>query len=410
MKFIIEKLLDQQSMTQEEARTIMLKIMSGEYDDAQISGFLIALRAKGEISEEIAGFAQAMRDKMTKIESVNDAIDMCGTGGDSSGTFNISTTAAFVVAAAGVPVAKHGNRSMTSKSGSADVLTALGVDITLPPKKVSECIHDIGIGFMFAPSLHPAMKYAMGARVALGTRTVFNILGPLCNPAGVERQLMGIFDGSLTETVAQVLQKLGSVHAMIVHGDDGLDEISTTSSTKVSRLKNTGGVIGIAKSRKLNLSNLRLSENPLILIAEAPEKPGNIGALLRTADAAKLDAVIIANPKGDLYNPNIIRSSVGCLFTNQIATGTTAEIISFLKENDITIYCATLQKAISYHTVDYTMPAALVVGTESTGLSQEWRDSAAENIIIPMKGKIDSMNISVSASILIFEAKRQRGF
>ena len=242
MKFIIEKLLDQQSMTQEEARTIMLKIMSGEYDDAQISGFLIALRAKGEISEEIAGFSQAMRDKMTKIESVNDAIVMCGTGGDSSGTFNISTTAAFVVAAAGVPVAKHGNRSMTSKSGSADVLTALGVDITLPPKKVSECIHGIGIGFMFAPSLHPAMKYAMGARVALGTRTVFNILGPLCNPAGVQRQLMGIFDGALTEKIAQVFQKLGSVHAMIVHGDDGLDELSTTASTKVSRLKNDGSI------------------------------------------------------------------------------------------------------------------------------------------------------------------------
>jgi len=187
-------------------------------------------------------------------------------------------------------------------------------------------------------------------------------------------------------------------------------EVSKEIFRKLAYRENTGGVIGIAKSRKLNLSNLRLSENPLILIAEAPEKPGNIGALLRTADAAKLDAVIIANPKGDLYNPNIIRSSVGCLFTNQIATGTTAEIISFLKENDITIYCATLQKAISYHTVDYTMPAALVVGTESTGLSQEWRDSAAENIIIPMKGKIDSMNISVSASILIFEAKRQRGF
>ena len=242
MNFIIEQLVDQKSLTQEEARDVMFQIMSGEYDDAQIAGFLIALRAKGETSTEIAGFAQAMRDKMTKIECVDDAIDMCGTGGDASGTFNISTASTFVVAGAGVPVAKHGNRSMTSKSGSADVLTALGVDITLPPETVSMCIEKIGIGFMFAPSLHPAMKYAMGARVALGTRTVFNILGPLCNPAGVERQLIGIFDGSLTEKVAKVLQKLGSTHAMIVHGDDGLDEISTTASTKTSQLNHDGSI------------------------------------------------------------------------------------------------------------------------------------------------------------------------
>ena len=242
MKFIIEQLLDQDSLTQEEAREVMLNIMSGEYDDAKIAGFLIALRAKGETSTEIAGFAQAMRDKMTKIECVDGAIDMCGTGGDSSGTFNISTAATFVVAGAGVPVAKHGNRSMTSKSGSADVLTALGIDITLPPEKVSKCIEEIGLGFMFAPSLHPAMKYAMGARVALGTRTVFNILGPLCNPAGVERQVMGIFDGRLTEKVAEVLQKLGSSRAMIVHGDDGLDEISTTTSTKISQLNSDSSI------------------------------------------------------------------------------------------------------------------------------------------------------------------------
>ncbi|SVD86125.1 uncharacterized protein METZ01_LOCUS438979, partial [marine metagenome] len=196
----------------------------------------------GETSAEIAGFAQAMRDKMTKIECVEGAIDLCGTGGDASGTFNISTAATFIVAGAGVSVAKHGNRSMTSQSGSADVLSALDVDITLPPEKVSECIEKIGLGFMFAPALHPAMKYAMGARVALGTRTVFNILGPLCNPAGIDRQLMGIFDGSLTEKVAKVLQKLGSVHAMIVHGDDGLDEISTTTKTKISHLKNDGSI------------------------------------------------------------------------------------------------------------------------------------------------------------------------
>ena len=189
-----------------------------------------------------------------------------------------------------------------------------------------------------------------------------------------------------------------------------LIEITKEIFKKLAYRDSTEGVIGIAKSKNLSLSKLKLSKNPLILIAEAPEKPGNIGALLRTSDAASLDAVIIANPKGDLYNPNIVRSSIGCLFTNQIAIGTTTEIISFLKEHKISIYCATLQNATFYHTQNYTIPTALVVGAEATGLSQEWRDSANENVIIPMQGKIDSMNVSVSAAILIFEAKRQRGF
>ena len=189
-----------------------------------------------------------------------------------------------------------------------------------------------------------------------------------------------------------------------------LIEITKEIFKKLAYRDTTEGIIGIAKSKVLTLSNLKLSAKPLILVAEAPEKPGNIGALLRTADAAKLDAVIIANPKGDLYNPNVVRSSIGCLFTNQIATGTTTEIISFLEGHKIAIYCAALENANAYNTQDYTIPSALVVGTESTGLSQEWRDAATQNIIIPMEGKIDSMNVSVSAAILIFEAKRQRGF
>ena len=189
-----------------------------------------------------------------------------------------------------------------------------------------------------------------------------------------------------------------------------LIEINKEIFEKLAYRDTTEGVIGIAKSKKLSLSNLKLSANPLILIAEAPEKPGNIGALLRTADAAKLDAVIIANPKGDLYNPNVVRSSIGCLFTNQIATGTTTEIIAFLKERNIAFYCATLQNSTFYHTQNYTTPTALVVGTEATGLTQEWRAAATQNIIIPMQGEIDSMNVSVAAAILIFEAKRQRGF
>ncbi|AOZ99979.1 MULTISPECIES: TrmH family RNA methyltransferase [Flavobacterium] len=189
-----------------------------------------------------------------------------------------------------------------------------------------------------------------------------------------------------------------------------LIEINKEVFQKLSYRETTEGVLAVAKSKSLQLSDLKLSATPLILVAEAPEKPGNIGALLRTADAANLDAVIIANPKSDLYNPNIVRSSVGCLFTNQIATASTAEIISFLKEKNINFYCATLQNSTSYHTQDYTKPTALVVGTEATGLTQEWRDAATQNIIIPMQGEIDSMNVSVAAAILIFEAKRQRGF
>lgn len=189
-----------------------------------------------------------------------------------------------------------------------------------------------------------------------------------------------------------------------------LIEISKEVYQKLAYRDTTEGILGIAKTKSLELKNLKLSNIPLILVAESPEKPGNIGALLRTADAANLDAVIIANPKSDLYSPNIVRSSVGGLFTNQIATGTTTEVIAYLKEKNINFYCATLQNSTFYHTQDYTKPTALVVGTEAIGLSEEWRKEATQNIIIPMQGEIDSMNVSVAAAILIFEAKRQRGF
>lgn len=187
-------------------------------------------------------------------------------------------------------------------------------------------------------------------------------------------------------------------------------EISKEVYQKLAYRDTTEGILAVAKIKSLNLSELKLPENPLILVMEAIEKPGNIGAVLRTCDAANVDAVIIANPKTDLYNPNIVRSSVGCLFTNQIATGTTEEVIDFLIKNNISFYSATLQNSTAYHTQDYTKPTALVVGTEATGLSQLWRDKATQNIIIPMQGEIDSMNVSVAAAILIFEAKRQRGF
>jgi RNA methyltransferase, TrmH family len=187
-------------------------------------------------------------------------------------------------------------------------------------------------------------------------------------------------------------------------------EISKEVFHKLAYRYTTEGLLATAKTKSMLLKDLKLSKNPLILVAEAPEKPGNIGALLRTADAANLDSVIIANPKSDLYNPNIVRSSVGGLFTNQIATGTTQEIIAFLKEKEINFYAATLQNACAYYTQDYTKPSAIVVGTEDTGLTQAWRDAATQNIIIPMQGEIDSMNVSVAAAILLFEAKRQRGF
>ncbi len=207
----------------------------------------------------------------------------------------------------------------------------------------------------------------------------------------------------------------------IANSDTDFMEITSEIYEKLAYRGSTEGVLAIAHTKDLNISNLVISgpfndqtlsgaEGPLILVAEAPEKPGNIGALLRTADAAKADAVIIANPRTDMYNPNIIRSSVGCLFTNQIATGSTSEIISFLKENHINIYCAALQASVPYHTCDFKESTAIVVGTEATGLSDEWLQNSTQNIIIPMQGEIDSMNVSVAAGILIFEAKRQRGF
>jgi TrmH family RNA methyltransferase len=188
-------------------------------------------------------------------------------------------------------------------------------------------------------------------------------------------------------------------------------EVSDEIYQRLAYRESTQGILAVTKSKTVELIDLKFKrENPLVLVAEAPEKPGNIGALLRTADAANVDAVLIANPKTDLYNPNIIRSSVGCVFTNQIATGNTEEIISYLKSKNITIFCAALQASVDYHTQDYTDAAAIVVGTEATGLTQEWLANASQNIIIPMQGEIDSMNVSVSAAIIIFEAKRQRQF
>jgi anthranilate phosphoribosyltransferase len=214
------------------------EIMEGKATDAQIGAFLTALRIKGETVEEITGAARIMREKATTIKAPDGVLDTCGTGGDMSHTFNISTTTALVVAGSGVPVAKHGNRSVSSQSGSADVLEALGVKIDLSPQKVEKCLFETGFGFLFAPIFHPAMKYAIGPRREIGIRTIFNILGPITNPAGAKRQILGVFASRLTEILANVLGNLGAVDAIVVHGEDGLDEISISSRTRVSRFNN----------------------------------------------------------------------------------------------------------------------------------------------------------------------------
>ncbi len=235
---LIAKAATGASLTREEAARGFDRMMSGEATPSQMGGLLMALRVRGETVEEITGAVTAMREKMLRVAAPPDAIDVVGTGGDASGSYNISTCAAFIVAGAGVPVAKHGNRALSSRSGAADVLGALGVKIELAPEGVARCISEAGIGFMFAPAHHPAMKNVGPTRVELGTRTIFNLLGPLSNPAGVKRQMVGVFSRQWIEPLAQVLKNLGSDSVWVVHGSDGLDEITTAGSTAVAALEN----------------------------------------------------------------------------------------------------------------------------------------------------------------------------
>ncbi|MDP1678037.1 MAG: anthranilate phosphoribosyltransferase [Bacteroidota bacterium] len=235
----IHKLVEKNDLTKQEAYECLIEIMSGKSSETLISSFLTALRMKGETASEISGCAQAMREMATKIESKHEnLIDTCGTGGDGLGTFNISTISAIVASAAGAIVAKHGNRAVSSKCGSADVLKALGVNIEIPKEKVEQCLDEIGIAFLFAPMLHGAMKYAMPVRRELGMRTVFNVLGPLTNPAGAKRQLMGVFRPMLTEILAEVLFDLGTERALVVHGIGGMDEISNVAETRMTEIHN----------------------------------------------------------------------------------------------------------------------------------------------------------------------------
>ncbi len=237
-KGLIAKAATGATLSRDEAARGFDRMMSGEATPSQMGGLLMALRVRGETVEEITGAVTAMREKMLRVTAPANAIDVVGTGGDASGSYNISTCAAFIVAGAGVPVAKHGNRALSSRSGAADVLGALGVKIELAPQEVARCIDEAGIGFMFAPAHHPAMKNVGPTRVELGTRTIFNLLGPLSNPAGVKRQMVGVFSRQWVEPLAQVLKNLGSESAWVVHGSDGLDEITTSGSTHVAALEN----------------------------------------------------------------------------------------------------------------------------------------------------------------------------
>ena len=290
IKEAIAALVSGRSLTADEAAAVMGEIMQGEATPAQFGAFVTALRIKGETVEELTGLARTMRAKAVRIVTSSPAVDTCGTGGDSSSTFNISTTAAFIAAASGVMVAKHGNRAMSSKCGSADVLEALGVKIDLTPEQVKRCLDEVGICFMFAPLFHPAMKYAAAPRREIGIRTVFNILGPLTNPAGVGAQLLGVADESLVEKMAVVLKSLGSRHALVVHGRDGLDEITICDETSVCELKD--GVIRKYTVCPEDFGLGRASPGSL-KGGDAEENAADLRGVLNGTPGPKLDAALI---------------------------------------------------------------------------------------------------------------------
>ncbi|RJP72782.1 MAG: anthranilate phosphoribosyltransferase [Candidatus Abyssobacteria bacterium SURF_17] len=274
LKEAIGKLTERNNLTTDEAASAMTDIMSGDATPAQIAAFLVAMRMKGETVDEITGCARVMREKVTRLNPKRrPLIDTCGTGGDGAHTFNISTTAAFVVAGAGVGVAKHGNRGMSSQCGSADVLHELGVHIEAQPSAVEQCIDEVGVGFMFAPLYHGAMKYAVGPRREIGVRTIFNVLGPLANPAFAEAQVVGVYKADLVEPLAHVLKNLGVHHAFVVCGTDGLDEVTTTTTSLVAETVNDAvrtfefdpADIGIRRSRREDLLGGDIATNARII-------------------------------------------------------------------------------------------------------------------------------------------------
>ena len=313
---ILPQLLNAQSLTQTQMRTVMLQIMNGQASDVHIASFLMALRCKGETVDEITAAVQVMRALATPMTVTgNHVIDTCGTGGDGANTFNISTTCAFVVAAAGGTVAKHGNRSVSSSSGSADVLEKAGVNLNLSSEKVQACIDKIGIGFLFAPKHHGAMKHTISVRKEMGVRTLFNLLGPLSNPAAAKNQLIGVFAKQWLEPLAQVLKNLGSEHVLVVNASDGLDEISIASSTSVAELKDgkvscyeiTPEMFGIARG---NLSDLAVSgaESSLVILKSV---------LNNEAGTAK--NIVLLNAGAAIYAANLTDSlAAGVLRANEV--------------------------------------------------------------------------------------------
>jgi anthranilate phosphoribosyltransferase len=296
-KQAIAHVIEGKSLDEEQMVAVMDEIMTGAATPAQIGSFITALRIKGETVEEITGAVRVMRHKATRIDSGVDTsnggivVDTCGTGGDSSGTFNVSTTSAFVVAGAGITVAKHGNRSISSKCGSADVLEAAGVVLNLPPDDISRCVQELGIGFLFAPALHGAMKYAIGARKEIGVRTIFNILGPLTNPAGANVQVMGVFSRDLTQPLAEVLGRLGTKRALVVHGEGNLDELTVTGATRVSELHNGSVVTYSITPEDVGLTRATLDQ--LKGGETADESAAQLQAILKGEKGPKRDMVLL---------------------------------------------------------------------------------------------------------------------
>ena len=310
-KALIAKVATGANLSRAEAASAFDRMMSGEATPSQMGGLLMALRVRGETVDEITGAVTTMRAKMLSVKAPPDAVDIVGTGGDASGSYNISTCAAFIVAGAGVPIAKHGNRALSSKSGAADVLQALGVNIDLNAEQVGLCIRDSGIGFMFAPAHHPAMKNVGPTRVELGTRTIFNLLGPLSNPAGVKRQMIGTFSRHWIEPMVQVLNNLGSERVWAVHGSDGLDEITTSGPTSVAELKD-GKVrtfeiapedAGLRRAKPEALRGGDASHNAAALLDVLKGKPGPFRDVAILNAAATL---IVAAKAGDLKEAAVL--------------------------------------------------------------------------------------------------------
>ncbi len=302
IQHVLQQLLDKQALTFEEMRDVMHFIMSGSATDAQIGGFLIALRCKGETIDEIAAAVEVMRELANKV-TVNGAhiIDTCGTGGDGASTFNISTTCAFVVAAAGGQVAKHGNRSVSSRCGSADLLEVAGVNLNLSTEQVEQCVNDLGVGFLFAPKHHGAMKHTIHVRKEMGVRTLFNLLGPLSNPAGAPNQLIGVFAKEWVEPLAHVLKKMGSQHVLVVNADDGLDEISIASATSVAELKDGQVSTYTITPEQFGFNRASLAE---LAVDNAETSLVIVKSVLDNQDSAAKDIVLL-NAGAAIYAANL---------------------------------------------------------------------------------------------------------